>query len=248
MNHPRVVASIEARMGASRLPGKVLMDLAGRPALGRMLDRVRACNTIDDIVIATTTEPDDDAIVEWAQQEEVAFYRGSENDVLLRVVEAQRSMDSDIVVELSGDCPLSDPEVIDLGVDTYFANDCDMVTTASKPSFPAGVDVQVFSLKELEEVERSVSDPAVREHVSLYFYEHPERYRLLHLRAPRRWHYPDHRFLLDYPQDLEFLQRVFASLSHEHGTTLGLDRVIDLLHRQPELLTINWKCKDKPIR
>ena len=194
---PRVIASIEARMGSSRLPGKVLADINGQPALTRLLRRLRRCKTLDGIILATSLSPADEALERWANAEGVAVHRGSEEDVLQRVVEAQRKMQSDIVVEITGDCILLDPEIIDMGVTTFLENECDVVANVSKLSFPMGMDVQVYRLPDLEEVERTISDPAVREHVSLYFYEHPERYRIIHLFAPRRWYAPDYRFQLD---------------------------------------------------
>src|SRR6266851_10076426 len=133
---PRIVASIEARMRSSRLPGKVLADINGVPALTRLVRRLRRCHLLDDVVLATTVNTADGALVEWAEANGVAAYRGSEEDVLARVVEAHRQMGSDVVVEVTGDCTLLDPEIIDLGVATYLANRCDVVTNVRNPSFP----------------------------------------------------------------------------------------------------------------
>ena len=245
---PRVVASIEARMTSSRLPGKVLMDIGGKPSLSRMLDRVRRCGRIDDVVLATTTGSTDDVLEQWGRSNGVAVHRGSEEDVLHRVVCAHRKMRSDVVVELTGDCPLLDPDVIDLGVDTFFENECDVVSNTSRLSFPQGADVQVFRLAALEEVERTVSDPAVREHVSLFFYEHPERYRILHLMAPPRWRAPELRFQLDYEEDLRFLRTVYDKLQPVHGGVFGVEEVLGLLRKEPEIAAINRDCVEKPAR
>ncbi|MBI2585040.1 MAG: NTP transferase domain-containing protein [Rhodospirillales bacterium] len=159
----KVVASIEARMGSTRLPGKVLMDVAGAPALTRLVCRLRRAKRIDGIVLATTVNARDDALVEWSSRENVPCFRGSEDDVLARVVGAQRMMGADVVVEVCGDMPLLDPAVIDMGVVAFTEGDCDVVTTTRKRSFPDGVDAQVFRLKDLEEVAETVFDPAVRE-------------------------------------------------------------------------------------
>jgi spore coat polysaccharide biosynthesis protein SpsF (cytidylyltransferase family) len=115
-------------MGSSRLPGKVLMPVAGRPALDRLVERLRAVPQLDDIVLATTTAPADDALADWAAAYGLACHRGSEDDVLQRVVEAQRSVDGEIVVEVTGDCTLICPDVIALGIETFLANDCDVVS------------------------------------------------------------------------------------------------------------------------
>jgi spore coat polysaccharide biosynthesis protein SpsF len=243
-----VIASIEARMGSSRLPGKVLADLAGEPALTRLLRRVRRAERLDGIVLATTTDEADDVLEQWANAEGVAVHRGSEDDVLGRVVAAQRSLGSDIVVELTADNVLCDPELIDLAVDTFDANDCDVVTNSVRHSYPNGMEVQVFTLAAIAEVERRIDDPAVREHVSLHFYEHPERYRIIHLVAPQRWARPAYRLVLDYPEDHVLLDEVYRRLATLHGDAFGLDELVRLLDDDPELAAVNAACEDKPAR
>jgi len=244
----KVVASIEARMGSTRLPGKVLADICGRPALGRLVDRLRKCRTVDDIVLATSTSFTDNLLEDWAKSEGLAVYRGSEDDVLDRVVGAHRFMGSDVVVEVTGDCPLLDPDVIDLGVETFFANDCDVVTNARVPSFPQGADVQVFKFEALADVAARISDPAVREHVSLYFYESPSKYRIIHLIADRSQHRPKLRLQLDYVKDLEFVREVYTHLLPLHGAIFGVREILQLLDRKPHLCGINADCQEKPLR
>ncbi|MBM3492291.1 MAG: spore coat biosynthesis protein F [Alphaproteobacteria bacterium] len=244
----RVVASIEARMNSSRLPGKVLADLDGRPALARLTDRLKRCRRLDAIVIATTGSKADDAIAALALAEGVECHRGSEADVLARVNDAHRALASDLVVELTGDCPFSDPQVIDLGIETYLANDCDIVSTARHPSFPAGIDVQVFEADALDWIARSVGDPAVREHVSLYFYEQPERYRLINLLAPACWRRPNLRLLLDYPEDLELLRVAHRRLAGRHGETFGIAEIVGLFDAEPALAGLNSHCQERPVR
>jgi spore coat polysaccharide biosynthesis protein SpsF len=245
---PRVIASIEARMGSSRLPGKVLADIAGEPALTRLLRRLRLAQRLDGIVLATTTGPADNVLEEWAEREGVAIYRGSEDDVLGRVTAAQESMGSDVVVEITGDNVLGDPELIDLAVETFLANDCDVVTNSVHHSYPNGMEVQVFTLAGLADVARRVQDPVVREHVSLHFYEHPDRYRIVHLLAPRRWARPDYRLVLDYPEDHVLLAEVYRRLQPLHGDAFGLDEILALLEEQPELAAVNRDREDKPAR
>ena len=245
---PRIIASIEARMGSSRFAGKVLADVCGQPALTRVVRRLRRSSTLDGIILATTVAPEDDALERWANSEGVAFHRGSEEDVLLRVVEAQRKMESEVVVEVTGDSVLLDPEVIDLGVRTFLENDCDVVSNTWKTTFPMAVDVQVFRLSDLEEVERTVSDPPVREHVSLYFYEHPERYRLINLLAPPRWHAPDYRFQIDYPEDQRFVSEVYRRLEPHYGDAFGVEEIMAVLRGEPQLVEINRHLFEKPLR
>jgi len=244
----RVIASIEARMGSSRLPGKVLADVCGKPALTKLCDRLKRCERLDGIILATSTDPKDDVLETWAADEGIDCHRGSEEDVLKRVVEAQELMRSDFVVEITGDCTLLDPEIIDMGVVTFMENACDVVTNTWKLSFPMGEDIQVYRLSDLKVIEKNILDPAVREHVSLYFYENPDQFRILHLFAPKRWHGPDYRFMLDYQEDLEFIREIYQRLSGAYGDTFGLDEIMRLLKEHPHLLDINRHCTNKPVR
>ena len=249
MSRPRVVASIEARMGSSRLPGKVLMDLNGKPVLQRLIERLRLCTTVDDIVVATSDAPGDDILAQWCQDFGVHVFRGSEDDVLSRVVEAHKSVHTDIVVEITGDCPLTDPQIIDMGVETFLAHDADYVSNCGRLlTWPMGQYVQVFPLKLLEDINRTIRDTAVHEHVSLYFYEHPELYRLIDLVAPQRWKQPTWRMVLDYPEDLIFINEVYKRLEPLHGEGFGIEEVMTLLQNEPELIEINIHCEEKAPR
>ena len=228
----RIVASIEARMGASRLPGKVLMDIAGLPALSRMLARVRQSHRIDDIVIATSTAAPDDAIAAWADGEGLAVYRGSEDNVLERVLEAHRSMRSDLVVKLCGDCPVIDPDVIDLAIARFERGDVDFVTTTMPQSYPEGLDVEVFERAALEDVAARCDDAHVREHVCSDFYRAPERWRLASLEAPPALRRPELRLLLDYPSDRDVLIRLYQRLDDLHGDRFTTAQLIALIDRE----------------
>jgi spore coat polysaccharide biosynthesis protein SpsF len=249
MTKPRVVASIEARMGSSRLPGKVLKDINGKPVLRRLIDRLRMCQKLDEVVVATSTNQGDDVLADWCKINDVLCYRGSEDDVLDRVVGAQKFAESDIVVEITGDCPLTDPEIVDMGVETFLAHSVDVVSNCGRIlTWPMGQYVQVFPLALLEEVNRNSDDPAVHEHVSLYFYEHPERYRLIELIAPRRLQAPEWRMQLDYPEDLHFLNEIYKRLEPIHGEGFGIEEVMALLRREPGLVEINVHCVEKAVR
>lgn len=238
--HQKVIASIEARMGSSRLPGKVLADVCGQPALTRQLRRLRRCRTIDDIILATSNSPNDNPLEQWAISENIAFHRGSEDDVLQRVVEAHRKMNSDVVVEITGDCPLLDPEIIDMGITMFLDNDCDVVLT--EQTYPGGMDVLVYKFSILEENERVIQDPLVREHVAYYIVRHPEIYRTIKLIAPKRWHAPEYRFVLDYPEDLEFIREIYRRLEPKFEDTFGIEEIMSLVKVEPDLLKINFKC------
>lgn len=245
----RIVASIEARMGSSRLPGKVLSDINGQTALGRLVSRLRNARLINDVVIATTTLDEDDVLAEWCKDNDVSCFRGSQDNVLNRVVEAHKEMESDVIVEITGDCPMTDPDIVDLGVETFLNHDVDVVTNCGNLlTWPMGQYVQVFPLRLLEEVDRNINDSAVHEHVSLYFYEHPERYKIIDIVAPKRWRYPTFRFQLDYPEDLEFQRRVHSLLEPKFGPYFDTEEILALLRTDPSLLEINIHCEEKSVR
>jgi spore coat polysaccharide biosynthesis protein SpsF len=236
-------------MGSTRLPGKVMADICGTPALSRQIRRVKRSHEIENIVLATTTNSDDDALIELAANEGISYFRGSEEDVLGRVIGAHEQIGSDIIVQLTGDCPLLDAELIDMAINTYLENDCDVVTSGRRPTYPTGImDVQVFSYDSLLQVFRTIDDPIVREHVSIYFHEHLECYQVMNLVAPRRWTGPSYRLQLDYPEDLRLLRELYSRLEPVHGEFFGVDEVMNLLREEPDLLKINSHCKEKSIR
>ena len=214
-------------MGSSRLPGKMLTDLGGVSALALIVRRVRRARFVDDVVVATTDKPGDDPLAAAAEAEGVAVFRGSEDDVLDRVVRAQQQMNADTVVEINGDCPLLDPAIIDRAVARFRDNGCDLVTTTLDQSYPHGMDVQVFPLAHLEWVAANIDDAEVREHVSLYFYRHPERYRIANLDAPREHAAPELAFLLDEADDLARLRNIHTALAGQHGDAYTLTDILN---------------------
>lgn len=246
---PKVVVSIEARMGSSRLPGKVLMDLCGKPVIGWLVDRLRKCRTVDEIVLATSISSGDDVLAKWCDDNAVRCFRGSEDDVLKRVVDAHREAGTDIIVEITGDCPLTDPDVVDLGVETFLSNDCDYLTNCEVVSFPQGICVQVFRFADLERMEQESYDPAVREHVTPLFYERKDLYRNINMLSPGCWHLPnDCRTQLDYSEDMAFLREVCGRLLAKYGFGFGLGHLVELLRAEPQLMDINRYCVERRVR
>jgi spore coat polysaccharide biosynthesis protein SpsF len=244
----RVVASVEARMGSSRFPGKVLEKIGHQPALQRLFQRLKACRFLDGYILATTTSRKDDILESYAKKNKIPCFRGSEHDVLNRVVNAHRAINSDIIVEVTGDCPLLDPEIIDLGIQTFLENDCDVVTNCRIPSYPQGIDVQIFRRKDLERVEANILDPSVREHVSLYFYENPKLFKILNLIAPHSLQDASLRLQLDYREDLILIREIYKNLEPSYGPCFRLKAILDLLNKKPALKKINKKCREKPLR
>lgn len=232
--HLKIVASIEARMTSSRLPGKVLMPAAGKPLLQWMIERIRASTLVDDIVVATTINKADDPIVELCERLGVRAYRGSEFDVLERVLNAHQAAGSDVIVELTGDCPLVDPRVIDRIIREYMAGEEDYVSNSHVRSYPDGFDVQVFARSLLEEVARKTVDSQDREHVSLYIYRSGE-YRLKAVVAEAGIRWPELRLTLDNEGDYRVLREIFESPELK-DSNIGVEEVVQFIRHHPELL------------
>ncbi len=243
----RIVATIEARMSSSRLPGKVLLPLAGKPSLERLVERARRSKHIDEVVVATTVSDKDQAVVDWAQKAGVAVFRGSEEDVLLRVLEAARAYRGDVIVELTGDCPLIDPGMIDELIEFYRNSDCDYVSNILIRSFPRGWDTQVFSTELLAEVDRSTQDPADRENVSLYIYEKLGRFKLGCITAPPELYGPDIRICTDQRDDYEVIAAIYDALYHKDPAFSAKD-IMRFLKDHPEIATKNSHIQQKKVR
>jgi spore coat polysaccharide biosynthesis protein SpsF len=247
MKQPKIVASIEARMSASRLPGKVLKNVCGIPTLAHMVRRLKRSAFIQDVVIATTTNPKDQAICELAAREKVGCFQGSEEDVLARVCDCHKGYGTDIVVELTGDCPLIDVYWVDRAIEKFLEGKWDFVSNCIPMTFPRGLDCKVFAFKDLQWMADSIADNAVREHVSLYFYEVGGRYTLGVVEAPQWLRYPEYRWTLDTQEDFEFITQVYDALYQKNNYFSSWD-IIHFLNKNPHIVQINTHIEQKPIR
>lgn len=235
-------------MGSSRLPGKMTIDIAGKSTLIRVIERLNQAKRLDGIVLATSTNSADDVLADIAKAHGVSVFRGSEEDVLNRVCKAHNMMESDIVVEICGDCPLIDPEIIDQAVGAYMANKTDLVAVGTKQSFPQGTEVQVFSAASLADADANANDPAHREHVTLYFHENSDKFDIFHLMAPKSLQAPELRLQLDYPQDLELISKIYRHLEPSLKQTFRTEDILSLIKQYPDLADINSDCEERAVR
>lgn len=208
-------ASIEVRMTSRRLPGKVLMPVKGKPVLELLIERVKRSGYIDKIIVATTTNTEDDPVEKLSLELGVDCFRGSEEDVLERVYHAHKKFHSDIVVELTGDNPLIDPSLIDYSVLSYLYSDCDCVSTALDPFFPKGQAVEVFSFELLEYLDQHALTPYDREHVTPHIFENKDKFKVLALTGSEHHRAPQQIHTLDTKDDYDRVQKVFNSLYDE---------------------------------
>jgi spore coat polysaccharide biosynthesis protein SpsF len=234
----KIVATIEARMTSTRLPGKVLADVGGEPSLAVMIGRLKLVPEIDEIVVATTRNETDDAIAVLASECGVGVWRGSEDDVLQRVLEAAQHHEADVIVELTGDCPLIDPAIVSRVIRHYDAAGVDYVSNILERTYPIGMDTQVFKTSVLADVARRTSDRQDHEHVSLYIYRHPEIYSLSNVTAPPAETHPALRLTLDTKEDLIVLRAVHEALCRE-GRGYPLARILAFLDANPDVRQAN---------
>jgi spore coat polysaccharide biosynthesis protein SpsF len=210
----RTVAIIQARTGSTRLPGKVLLPLLGEPLLSVVVRRVGRASSVDVVVVATTTLPADDAIVELGTRDGWLVERGSEMDLLDRYLGAARAHGADRVVRITSDCPLIDPAVIDEVVGALEGAGADYASNTLVPrTFPRGLDVEVMTMAALEAAGEADTDPASREHATPYIYRHPERFRLSGVRLPVDL--SGHRWTVDTPEDYELVRRIYDALGRD---------------------------------
>ncbi|HSJ78283.1 MAG TPA: glycosyltransferase family protein, partial [Erythrobacter sp.] len=179
----RTVAIIQARMGSSRLPGKVLLDIAGQPMLARVVERARRAKTVGEVLVATTIDPSDDPIVAFCQERGIAYHRGSVFDVLDRFYGAARQAGAELIVRITADCPVIDPAVIDLVVEAFHEQSADFACNRLPPpaqrTWPIGLDTEVCAFRGLERAWKEASLPYEREHVMPYFYDQPGRFKVV---------------------------------------------------------------------
>ena len=234
-------------MRSSRLPGKVMLPILGKPMLALMIERIQRVTQIDEIVIATTTDSSCDVIVELAEQLGVGSYRGSEDDVLDRVLRTAQSVEADLIIETTGDCPLIDPETISKVIEAFKSNEVDYCANFLELTYPSGMEAQVFPVKVLAEVADLTDDSADREHVSLYIYEHPEKYRLLNVASNLPPKAVEYRLTVDTIEDFNLVKKIYEQL-YLHKPDFSLNDILDLLERDPKLAEMNREVQDKAVR
>lgn len=239
----KVVAVVQARMESTRLPGKVLMDIEGQTMLSRVVHRVRQAEQLDDVVVATTDRTADTAIVEACGQLGVAVYQGDSDDVLDRYYQAVKQHEARVVVRVTADCPLIDPEIIDQVVTVFLEDGADYASNTLTRSYPRGLDVELFSTAALERAWREADHQHEREHVTPYFYQNP---KLFKLKAVAHAEDLSHlRWTVDREEDLELVRELYRRIPVDH--IVPWQEIVALIYQEPDLLTINSHVQQKAL-
>ena len=242
----KVVAIIQARMGSTRLPGKVMKEILGKPVILWDLDRVSLSKLIDEIVVAIPYGKENDVIVDTIKEynDKIIVTRGSEDDVLDRYYQAAVQTNADVVVRITSDCPLIDPVVIDNVIEHFLDNDCDYCSNSLTRTYPRGLDTEVFSFKSLETGWNEAKKDYEREHVTPYIIENPDKFKLLNVANDINLSHL--RWTLDTKEDFEFINAVYKRISQKKQLFL-MDDVLELMDKEPEMIDINRHIEQKVI-
>ncbi|WP_252250251.1 glycosyltransferase family protein [Clostridium sp. ZBS13] len=239
---------VQARVGSTRLPNKVLKYLpfdSKITVLEQDIRRIKKSKYLNDIIIATTESSEDDKIVEIAKEENVKVFRGSEHDVLGRYYFAAKENNIDVIVRVTSDCPCVDSEIIDMVVDEYLKDESfDFVATVLKRTFPIGLDVEVIKFSALEKAFKEAEKDYQREHVTDYIYENPNIFKLKNVSASNKYNAPTLRVTLDTTEDYTILSAIYDFLYYKNENFSAVD-VVNLLNQKPWLQYINDKVVQK---
>ena len=229
-----IVAIIQARMGSSRLKGKVLMELEGKPVIGHIVERLLFSKKLNRIIVATSISPKDDVLYGFCMKNGIDVFRGQENDVLDRYYQAAKLYSADVIVRITGDCPVVDPDIVDELVDFYLSKEFDVCGLSGE--FPDGLDCELFSFNCIKEACMSANLKSEREHVGTYFYNNSDKYKIgSYNKFKGLKHY---RWTLDESKDFDFLTELYKRL-YVKGKIFKTKEIIKLLNEEPELSKIN---------
>jgi len=240
----RIEIFIQARMGSTRLPGKTLKPILGKPMLSYQIERLRRSKKADTIVVVIPDTSENNILELYCKQEQIPCFRGSEEDVLARYYHAAMERKADAIVRITSDCPLIDAAIIDQAISIFCEGDYDYVSNTLIKTFPRGLDVEVFSTKALAYAFHHTDHQHEREHVTPYFYQHPDLFRLKNISS--NMNLAHHRWTVDTPEDLELIMRIFERL-YPQNPEFTTNDVLALFEIYPELYSINAHVHQKKL-
>ncbi len=241
----RILAIAQGRSGSQRLPRKILMPIEGEPMMARVIERLRRAKKLTDVVVATTIDPDDNAVEELATQRGWNLYRGSHLDVLDRYYQAAKKFEADVVVRITCDCPLIDPGVVDKVVSHFIESQpgIDYASNFLEPrTYPRGLDTEVFHFSVLERCWKEGNDPSSREHVTPYIYRNPQIFKTAGV-----WNETNHadlRWTVDTPEDMELVRRIYGHFKHDRFTW---QEALELIRQHPDWSELNRAIEQKKV-
>lgn len=239
----KTVALLQARMGSTRLPGKILMDIAGKPMMDHVVTRTMRAKTLDEVVVTTSDLPGDDVTAAYCAERGWPVFRGSSEDVLDRFYQAAKAHGGETLVRITCDCPMIEPDIIDDVVRLFERTGADYAVNGwKKLSYPRGISAEAFSFAALERAWREDKNPAWREHGTPYLYMHPELFKLEELVSDKD--YSAMRWTVDTPEDMAFVRKIFEAFGHDRFTW---KETLALLEKHPDWLEINRHIVQKTL-
>ena len=232
----KTVGIIQVRLDSTRLPKKALKEIVGKPMITHLIERIKQSKKLDEIIVATTEDKSDDEVVNVIGKLNIPTFRGSYEDVLDRYFQAAKKYDADVIVRITGDCPLIDPDVVDEIIEYFNNHDFDYVSNTIKPTYPDGLCVEVFSFKALEKAWNQAELLSEREHVTPYITKHPEIFKIKNIE--NSVDLSDLRWCVDQQEDLDFVKEVFKSL-YNKDYVFHMEEILELLDKNPDLKKIN---------
>ena len=239
----KIIGIIQARLGSTRLPKKVMLDLAGRPVLWHIYNRLKKCTTLDEVVISTGEYINNKEICDFATANNLHLFVGNEKDLIDRLYKTALKYDADAIVRITGDCPLVDPNIVDMLVTEFIEKmkQFDIVTNVEKRTFPHGLDVEVISTKTLKKLWEEINELELREWFPFFIQKNPDMFKILNIENNND--FSKLRWTIDYLEDYEFLQKIYENLFTSQQIFYMQD-IIDLLTKNPKLKEINSKYLD----
>ena len=245
-NVKKIAAIVQARMTSTRLPGKVLMEIVGKPMLWHVVNRLKFSKKLDNIILAIPNTKENDILEKFAKNNKIKYFRGSEEDVLSRYYEAAKKFDIDVVVRITSDCPLIDPEIVDVVIERHLKSNADYTANILKRTFPKGLDTEVFSFEVLEKAYQKAKEMYQREHVTPYIYENSSIFKLQNIEADDKLRQPELRLTVDTKKDLKLVREIYRHL-YKPEEIFYIEEIVDLFKEHPELLKINQNVHQKNL-
>jgi spore coat polysaccharide biosynthesis protein SpsF len=244
METEEIILVIQARMGSSRLPGKVMADVIGKPLIWHMYQRLKHISLISNIVISTTKNNEDKKLIEFAKSEGIQSFAGDENDIIDRLYQTGKKFKSTILVKINADCPLIDPKLIEKGIKIYLKSPekPDLVTNSLNDTFPEGMQYGIFNFDTIEELWKTIKDPFWREYFFRYIIEHEEKFKIIGIQNEDDL--SELRWTVDYKEDLEFVNKIFNEL-YEKNPYFSMEEILEIIKKNPKISKINQKYSSK---
>jgi len=240
----KIIAVIQGRMGSTRLPGKVLADIEGKPLIWHIFNRLQKISLISEVVISTTNQSTDKPLIEFAKKENIAYFAGSEDDIIDRIYKTGEKFSCDILVKINADCPLIDIELIENGINLFLSskNKPDLITNCVEETFPEGMQYSIFNFNVIKKIWLTLKESFWREYFYRFMIENKNNFSIINIKNEKDL--SKLRWTVDYQEDLEFVKKIYSKL-YSKNQFFGMNEILNLLDKNPEIRKINDKYSSK---